>query len=169
MRKVYGDLFFCCCLYCWKFLFLFPEIKAFRRAQKQVTAPSLFLHGSTWLTLCFFFVSKCQRRLDPTVTLHYFHWPTMQPEMHTKIALRLQSSSRLGDTNGMIDTNVSRANCTADLHGSDRASYPSNHLAWWQELLCIFGEHEWLLSFFQARRLCLPYAVWMACRSIITY
>lgn len=54
MRKVYGDLFFCCCLYCWKFLFLFPEIKAFRRAQKQVTAPSLFLHGSTWLTLCFF-------------------------------------------------------------------------------------------------------------------
>lgn len=38
--------------------------------------------------------------------------------MHTKIALRLQSSSRLGDTNGMIDTNVSRANCTADLHGS---------------------------------------------------
>lgn len=42
----------------------------------------------------------------------------MQPEMHTKIALRLQSSSRLGDTNGMIDTNVSGANCTADLHGS---------------------------------------------------
>lgn len=85
-----------------------------------------------WL---FFSVSKHQRCLDPTVTLHYFHWPTPQPDMHTKIALRLQSSSHLGDTNGMIDTNVSRANCTADLRRSDGASYPSNHLSCWQELL----------------------------------
>lgn len=30
----------------------------------------------------------------------------------TKIALKLQSSSHLGDTNTMIDTNVSGANCT---------------------------------------------------------
>lgn len=52
---------------------------------------------------------------------HYFYWPATQPDMHTRIALRLQSSSHLGDTNGMIDTNVSRASSTADLHGSDRA------------------------------------------------
>lgn len=80
------------------------------------------------LTLCFF-VIKPECFLNPTVILHYFHWPTLQPEMHTKIALRLQSSSHLGDTNGMIDTNVSRANCRADFYGSDRALYLSNHLA----------------------------------------
>lgn len=52
---------------------------------------------------------------------HYFYWPATQSDMHTRIALRLQSSSHLGDTNGMIDTNVSRASSTADLHGSERA------------------------------------------------
>lgn len=133
--------------------------------QQEATTPVLFLP----FTARFLSVSKHQRRLHPTVTLHYFHWPTTQPDMHTKIALRLQSSSHLGDTNGMIDTNVSRANCTADLRRSDGASYPSNHRSCWQELLWVFCAHEWLLLFSHATCLCLPYAVWMACRSIRTY
>lgn len=143
---------------------LFPEITQEIAVGSNCTDLIPSLHHST-----FYFASKPQRCLDPTVTLHYFHWPTTQPDMHTKLALRLQSSSHLGDTNGMIDTNVSRASCAADLHRSDRGSYPSNHLACWQKLLCVFGVHEWLLLYFQARCLCLPYAVWMACLSIITY
>lgn len=96
------------------------------------------------------FWEQNKRCPNPTVTLHYFHWPTTRPDTHTKIALRLQSSSHSGDTNGMIDTNVSRANCAADLHRSDRASYLSTHLGCWQEPLWrgfffFPGAHEWLL------------------------
>lgn len=97
------------------------------------------------------FWEQNKRCPNPTVTLHYFHWPTTQPDAHTKIALRLQSSSHTGDTNGMIDTNVSRANCAADLHRSDGASYPSTHLGCWQEPL-------WRFFFF----LLLSRRSWMA-------
>lgn len=111
---------------------LLLKIRALRPQRSNCTNFISSLQNST--VLHNFCVSKHQRYLDTTVTLH---WPTTQPDMHTKIALRLQSSSHLGDTNGMIDTNVSRANCTADLHRSDRALYPSNHLACWQELFLV--------------------------------
>lgn len=88
--------------------------------------------------------------LTPTVTLNCFCWPTLQPVMHTKITQRLQSSSHLGDTNGMIDTNVSRANCTKDAHTSDRAERCVQPITGPDGKNCcgFFGEHEWLLLFF---------------------
>lgn len=145
-----------------------------KAAKWQESAPVLSLRH----TVDLFWEQNIKRCPDPTVTLHYFHWPTTRPDAHTKIALRLQSSSHSGDTNGMIDTNVSRANCAADLHRSDRASYPSTHLACWQEppwrvffFLFLFSFPALMNGslFVRARCLCPPYAVWMACRSIITY
>lgn len=112
---------------------------------KQESAAVLSLRH----TVDLFWEQNIKRCPDPTVTLHYFHWPTTRPDAHTKIALRLQSSSHSGDTNGMIDTNVSRANCAADLHRSDRASYPSTHLACWQELPWRFF---FFFFFFPSRR-----------------
>lgn len=67
--------------------------------------------------------------------------------IRTKFALMLQSSSHLGDTNTMIDTNVSGAICTADLHRINGALQHPNHVACWQEPLCVLSVRQWLLLF----------------------
>lgn len=64
----------------------------------------------------------------------YFYWPNEQHEDAYRERSETPVTKPVGDTNGMIDTNVSRANCTW--------KHSPNHPALFQELRRIFGEHE---------------------------